>query len=137
MKDTLQLTLTALVDRIIPKDDWPSASENNVVPFIWNLLGHERRGDQAFVVAGLQALDVESAKRFSTTFAEAPAESQDALLTDIEKNRTQIDWPIAAARWFELLVSITQEGYYADRSNGANLEHVSWKMVGFEPRRPI
>ena len=38
--------------------------------------------------------------------------------------------------FFELMVTLTNEGYYTDPSNGSNLNGVSWKMIGYDPRVP-
>ena len=137
MRDILVHTLTALVDRIIPADDWPSASQNSVVPFISELLKNDLRSERQFVIDGIIALEEESKTRFSKSFAFLDAQSQDGILCDVENGRTETPWKLPSKLWFELMVRITQEGYYADRSNGANLEHISWKMVGYDPRRAI
>lgn len=130
-------TLIAAVDRIIPADAFPSASQNGVVTFIDRIFSDDLRTTAEPFVAGLAALDAESRARHGSAFAQLTTQEQDQLLTQIERGDTASVWSGSAARWFDQLVQLTHEGYYADPSNGANLECISWKMVGFEPgRRP-
>ncbi len=131
------LTLTAVIDRIIPADDYPSASENGVLVFLDRLLATDLASQRDLVNAGLVAIDAEAQSRHGLPFASLDADRQDALLTDIEANRVSTAWSVDARTWFQLLVRLTNEGYYADPGNGANLDRASWKMIGFDPRRPL
>lgn len=129
--------LIALIDRIIPKDDYPSASENGVVNFIANLLSGDLKDRAQEVVAGLDSLNEESLAAHGRGFVELTDAQKDALLLQMDEEEDFLAvWPIAPARFFSLMVRLTNEGYYADPGNGANVEGISWRMVGYEPRVP-
>ena len=57
------------------------------------------------------------------------------LVDDLEANRAHADWPIRPRDWLQAAAHRAAEGFYADPSNGANVDRASWAMVGF--RRTI
>jgi len=116
-------TLTAAIDRIVPADDFPSASQVGCVDFLLRLIQLEHLEDT--YRAGLDALEAQSVKS-GRSFVDFTPEQQDAQL--------QHGLPIKQRRFVELLARQTIEGYYADPGNGGNRDCVSWKMVGFEVR---
>jgi hypothetical protein len=130
-------TLDALIDRIIPKDDFPSASENGVGNFIRQILKTDLKHRAEEARLGLKSLNDEATVSKNQSFANLSADEQDQLLRIIEFGEdTRAVWPIPPKRFFEWIVQLTNEGYYADPSNGANLDCISWRMIGYEPRLP-
>jgi Gluconate 2-dehydrogenase subunit 3 len=136
-----RLTLGALIDRIIPADDFPSASQNGVGKFIEGILGAELAYRAEEVLLGLQSLEDEATERFKTPFTGLSAKQQDELLRDIEAGESlRAVWGYPARRFFELMVTLTNEGYYASPNFGANPQMISWKMIGYEtgvPATPV
>ncbi len=63
-------------------------------------------------------------------FAGAPAEEQDAVLSELEAGRLDLGG-FSSAIFFETLLANTIEGYFADPAYGGNRDMVSWRMVGF------
>ncbi len=108
-------TLTAVIDRIIPADDDPSASQAGVLHYLDQ---HPLTG----ISPGLASLDAESQAHYSRSFDTLSSGDQDALLTMHEQDA-----------WFTELVTLTMEGYYADPGNGGNRDEASWRMIGFNP----
>jgi hypothetical protein len=130
-------TLNALLDRIIPKDDFPSATENGVGHFVQHILQTDMKHRAEEVRLGLIALNDESIAFNNRPFTEQSADDQDHVLRLIEASENvRAIWPIAPTYFFELLVRLTHEGYYSDPSNGANVEEISWRMIGYESRIP-
>jgi hypothetical protein len=121
-------TLRATIDRIIPADDFPSASQAGGMRFIDRLF----RSDLAHRVDELRelldAIDAAAQTTHRRSFESLNPTEQDALLQAIERS--------TAGRHFAWLVEVVNEGYYADPGNGGNDGAVSWKMVGYEPRVP-
>lgn len=109
--------LEAVIDRIIPRDDDPGALDLGTPRFVRGILASEPR-DGALIEAGL-------ARLAETDFINADAAGRDALLLTIEHES-----------WFERLVTITSEGFYADPGNGGNDGARSWAMIGYEHRLP-
>lgn len=116
-------TLTAVVDRIVPRDDFPSASEAGVLDFLDRLIPLERLEET--YAAGLDAIEEQACERFLKSFADLKAEEQDEVLKGMETS-TEPD-----GRFVRLLIEQTIEGYYADPGNGGNRNRVAWDMVGY------
>src|SRR4051794_5296989 len=133
MDFTTDETLRALVDRIVPADDFPSAWEAGAGEFIQALLSGELRARASAVESGLRLLDAEAqARDGATTFADLRVEVQDALVTDLLARRTQVEWDAVAADTFlTLMVSLTTQGFYGDPDNAGNRDGVSWDMIGY------
>ena len=129
-----QRTLCALADRIIPADEFPSASELGALSFATDLFSTDLASAGGAVVAGLDSLHGEAHAIGGTEFAELTQEQQDALIQDLLQGNTRAEWKTSAATFLRLMIVVVNEGYYADPNNGGNAEGVSWKMVGFEVR---
>jgi gluconate 2-dehydrogenase gamma chain len=121
-------TLTAAVDRILPKDDDPGALETNVPEYIDRMLQtQELARMRADFVPGLAALDRRAQRMFKVPFAKAPDPQKDELLR-IFKDSPETS---GEARWYEMLVTLTLEGFLGDPSYGGNTNELGWKTVGF------
>jgi Gluconate 2-dehydrogenase subunit 3 len=148
MKDAMMLTeqqlatLRALVDRIIPADDFPSGWQAGVGDYLVGQFERDLRAQLDRYRAGLQALDAEAqaaggpstGSGQAARFAQLDAEQQDALLQRIEAGAVTTPWPINPAAFFQMVVEHSMEGFYSDPGNGGNRDGVSWRMIGFEVR---
>jgi hypothetical protein len=114
-------TFRAVLDRIIPEDDFPGALQSGVDGFILSLWDAGLVGESEIITEGLTQLDEAGAN----PFAGLPPEDQDALLAEL-----------AGERWFAVLCELAAEGFYADPGNGANPGAVSWRMIGYRPGLP-
>ena len=122
-------TLTAAVDRVLPRDEDPGALDANVPEYIDRILQTSQLEQmRAQFVPGLSALDRRCKSLHEKHFAEASAEQQDAVLT-IFKNSPEKS---GEARWYEILMVLVLEGFLGDPSYGGNQGEVGWKLVGFE-----
>ena len=124
--------MEAVANRVIPGDDWPSASENGVLDYLERYANEDAAVWSGLLEPGLRALEQEAAARHGRPFAALPAEAQDGLLRDVEQARVR-DWPVAAKRFFETFVALVAEGYYGSPEAGGNPEGKSWAMIGFRP----
>jgi gluconate 2-dehydrogenase gamma chain len=114
-------TLTAICDQIIPKDDFPSASEAGVLNYIdKQLVRHYRPHQEAYRV-GLEQAEAQSRKRFGKEFSELAAADQLGVVMDLERDQRG---------FFEMVRNHTLEGYYGSPRHGGNRDEVSWKMLG-------
>lgn len=125
-------TLRALVDRIIPVDDFPGGWEAGVGDY----LDRQFSGDLLPLVdlyrAGLDALDGEASATAGVNFGELAPAAQDALLRRVEAGDVAADWPVDPTAFFRTAVEHAAEGFYGDPGNGGNRDEVSWRMIGFE-----
>lgn len=126
-------TLRAVVDRLIPADDYPAGWAGGVEAY----LATHWQGDLArfapLIEAGLTALSVETHQRHDTLFPALSADQQDAILHAVAARQTATPWPVDPAQWLETLTNLAAEGYYSDPENGGNPAARAWQMVGFDP----
>jgi hypothetical protein len=106
-------TVEVLVDAIIPTDERsPGAKEARVADYI-DLLLSEQDDAKAAWLAGLEALDAESTKRFSAPFAKLTAAQIDTFLTDISRNEKEpADKRTPLETFFVTTKDATIHGYY-------------------------
>ena len=127
-------TLRALVDRIIPADDFPSGWQAGVGDYLAGQFERDLRSQLDRYRAGLDALDAEAQAGSGARFAELNPEEQDALLRRVEAGAVATDWPIDPVAFFRVAVDHAMEGFYSDPSNGGNRDGIAWRMIGFEVR---
>jgi gluconate 2-dehydrogenase subunit 3-like protein len=108
-------TLRAVVNCLVPADDFPGAYEAGVCDYLQTLFATDLRHEAEFFTAGLNNIDLEARTRFAKPFASLPPEQQTITLEAIQQ-RDQ--------RFFEMLVCTTAEGFYSNP--------ISWTMTGFE-----
>jgi gluconate 2-dehydrogenase gamma chain len=125
-------TLTAVVDCLIPPDDFPGAYDAGVCNYIEQLLNTDLAEHADFFRAGIDAIDSEALATYNAPFAALTPDQQISILKDIESGAVKTSWPIAPARFFVMLVNTTAEGYYSDPEQGGNRGRASWVMTGFE-----
>jgi hypothetical protein len=131
-----QQTLRAVVDRIIPPDDYPGAWESGVCDYLERQFERDLLPVFDTYSAGLVALEAESVARFQQSFHLLAATDQDAVLSHIEAGAVLTTWDVAPRCFFDLLVNTTAEGFYSNPEQGGNRNAVSWTMTGFEEPLP-
>lgn len=146
-----EAVLTAAVDRLLPRDDWPSASEAGVVDFLdyqlataWgqgeglfrqgpHAIGTETQGYQLpHTPAELyrEGLAAFAAQPELAGFAQSGPEAQDALLRQLEKDEIRLG-AIPGSTFFRTLRGDTLAGYFSDPIHNGNRDLVGWRMLGF------
>ncbi|PZO77982.1 MAG: hypothetical protein DI629_13170 [Mesorhizobium amorphae] len=118
-------TLRAVLDRIIPADEWPSATQAGVDRFVLALWRNGSDTSEAETLAGFAALDALAQETASESFAGCSEALQDAMLAAFTE-----------APWFRHLCELAAEGFYANPANGANPDAASWRMVGYRHGLP-
>ena len=125
-------TLQAVIDRLIPQDDYAGGWEAGVGDYIFGLLA----GDCASLIPlyrdGLTALDTEAQAAYSRPFDQLSGTDQDTLLKRVEAGQVETNWPVSPRQFFDRVLNQAMEGFYGDPGNGGNKGEVSWRMVGFE-----
>jgi gluconate 2-dehydrogenase gamma chain len=125
-------TIRAVVDCLIPPDDFPGAYEAGVCNYLERLLQTDLAEHADFFRAGIDAIDREALARYNARFEALTPDQQISVLTGIESGAVKTSWPVAPSRFFEMLVNTTAEGYYSDPQQGGNRGCASWVMTGFE-----
>lgn len=114
-------TLAAICDRIVPADDFPSASQAGVLTYIDRQLTRHYRRHQNAYRDGLQRANAMSIERFGRDLPGLSSEQQLEVVGAIEQQDRQ---------FFDLVRSHTLEGYYGSPRHGGNRDAVSWRMLG-------
>jgi hypothetical protein len=125
-------TLCAVLDRIIPPDDFPSATQNGVLQYLERQFDGDLQPLLETYHAGLDALHHECSEHYAQDFAHLAPPQQDIVLSRIERGEVAATWPVQPKQFFRLLTQHCAEGYYSDPGNGGNPQMASWKMVGFD-----
>ena len=141
----------AAVDRLIPRDDFPSATEAGVVVYIdRQLAGSYGRGDRMYLAGPIsrgapqqgyqlglapaqlyrRALDGLMTLPEGRTFDARSADEQDAFLKRLEAGGLVLNG-VPSAVFFETLLANAVEGYFADPMYGGNRDMAGWRMIGF------
>jgi gluconate 2-dehydrogenase gamma chain len=77
----------------------------------------------------LRAINTDLEKQ-GPMFSELSAEAQDAYLKSLEKDNHDLDG-VPSAVFFDMLLRMTVEGFFADPVYGGNRDMVAWRMIGF------
>ncbi|WP_201008592.1 GMC family oxidoreductase [Paenibacillus glycanilyticus] len=124
--------LKAVTDRLIPGDDWQSASDAGVLTYLERYAGQDAAVWAKVIEPGLRSLQEEAMRLHGKPFSELPAGKQDQLLQEAEADACR-DWPVSSKLFFDTLLNLTAEGYYGTPEAGGNREGKSWEMIGFRP----
>ena len=147
--------ITAAVDTLIPADDLsPSGSDCGVAAFIDRQLAGAfgngarlyRQGPflkakpelgyqlaltpREFFRAGIAAANEFSRKTYGKDFDRLSPQDREAAFKTMESGKA--DFPGFSSRmFFDALLQITMEGFFADPIYGGNRDKAAWKMVGY------
>lgn len=124
--------LEALVNRVIPPDDYPGGWEAGVGDYLFKQFERDLKPLLPVYALGLDALDTEAVASAGRPFVELSSVEQDALLTRVEVGDVRAAWVVDPINFFRMVVDHCAEGFYSDPGNGGNRGGVSWKMIGFE-----
>lgn len=123
--------LAALVDCIVPRDDFPSGTEAGVLSYLAAQFSRDLRPRCAHYRLGLDAVDAEARTAYGRPFVRLQTEERNRLLQSIEAGHVQARWPITPPVFFADMVGHVMEGFYGDPGNGGNRGAISWQMIGF------
>ena len=125
-------TLRALMNRIVPADDFPNAWDAGVGDYLARQFERDLKSQLDLYHLGLDALDAEAQAVAGKDFAELDDSTQDAILTRLEAGHVKSSWQVGPAKFFHTVVEHVTEGYYSDPGNGGNRDSIAWQMIGFE-----
>jgi len=145
----------AAADALIPADELtPSGSDCGIATFIdrqlasaWGggakmyrsgpfLKGKPEQGYQLsltpreFFAAGVVATNAWTNKAYGKDFDRLDAARREEALKALEAGKAELA-DFNGKQFFEALLAITMEGFFADPIYGGNRNKVAWKMVGF------
>ena len=83
-----------------------------------------------FFAAGVVAINGWTRKAYGKDFDRLPLKEREAALKELEAGKAALD-DFDGKQFFEALLQITMEGFFADPIYGGNRNKVAWKMMGF------
>ena len=147
--------MAAAADTMIPADELsPSGSECGVAVFIDRQLagaygngarlyrdgpfpkGKPELGYQLsltpreFFRAGIQSANEWTRKTYGKDFDRLAAAEREAALKAMESGKAEFSG-LSSRQFFDALLQITMEGFFADPIYGGNRDKAAWKMVGY------
>jgi gluconate 2-dehydrogenase gamma chain len=151
--------IEALVDRLIPADELtPGGRDLGCAVYIDRQLagpqgryegrymsgpfqkGTKQQGEQSPVTpaqhyrAALAALDRYCRDKYGKPFAPLADADKDTVIGGLEHGSIKLDGT-DSAEFFKLLLTDTQNGFFADPLYGGNRDLASWRMIGFPGAR--
>jgi gluconate 2-dehydrogenase gamma chain len=121
------LTIEAICEQIIPRDQDAGARDAGVVHYIDIQLTRHFKPHQVTYRQGLATVDSISQARQGRHFVSLAFAEQTGVLRDVQKY---------AKAFFDLIVSHTMQGFYGDPRHGGNRDAVSYKMLAL-PTPPV
>jgi gluconate 2-dehydrogenase gamma chain len=147
--------LEAAVDTLIPADQsGPGALEAGVLVFIDRQLGGEfGRGDRLYlqgpfaegtpeqgyqlrmtpaelIQAGIADVNAHTSDKYQSKFEALPGNVRADVFAALEQRHIELP-TVPGDVWFEMLLELTQQGFFSDPIYGGNRDKASWKMLGF------
>ena len=124
--------MRALMNRIIPSDDFPNAWEAGVGNYLARQFERDLQVHLEIYRLGLEALEAEALSVAGKGFGELDASVQDSILSHVESGQVTASWSVDPVKFFRAVTEHVMEGYYSDPGNGGNRDSISWQMIGFE-----
>ena len=97
------------------------------------VVGLERGEDltpREFFAAGVVATNAWTRKTYGKDFDRLTAKEREAALKDMEAGKATFD-DFNSKQFFEALLKIVMEGFFADPIYGGNRNKAGWRMVGY------
>ena len=147
--------IEAAVDTLIPTDSiGPGAAALGVASYVdRQIAGAYGKGDRLYlegpfgegtpqqgyqlrmtpaelIRAGIADVNNHAREKYKTTFDLLSAVERAAVMSELDRKKTELP-TVPTDAFFNLLLQLTIEGYFADPMYGGNKNKASWKMIGF------
>ena len=125
------ILLDALVEQIIPTDEWPGGKDAGVTNYIdTQLIGPYTRYQEDYR-KGLMAIQETCKVKFQKRFEQLPWDEQTRLLETMEDGKMEGEvWKDGFDRkFFDLIRNHSMQGYYGSPRHGGNKKNISYKMM--------
>ncbi len=116
-------TIAILADIIIPADEHSGSATDAGVPAFIEFIVKDKPDMQLPMRGGLRWVDVQAAKRFNTSFAEASQEQRIQIVDDIaypEKAKPELSQGVA---FFNLMRNLTATGFFTSKIGIKDLDY--------------
>jgi hypothetical protein len=131
LNDAQVATLRAMLDCIIPPDDFPGAVDAGVDEYVLRLANLNLIPNFQWFCECLDKVNDLSISAYAKSLVAVSFAESEALLKRMEAGEFDQAGPENLSDWFWQLCELAAEGYYADPGNGGNRNFAAWRMVGF------
>src|SRR6185436_10351876 len=98
-------TLRAVVDCLIPPDDFPGAYEAGVCDYLERIFQTDLAAQSELFLTGIDGIEAEALERFNKPFANLTPDQKASTLAAIESSDVKTSWSISPSLFFEMLVN--------------------------------
>jgi gluconate 2-dehydrogenase gamma chain len=84
-----------------------------------------------FFRAGIEATNAWTTKTYGREFDRLTPEQREEAMKALESGKAEFQGSFTSAFFFDQLLQLTMEGFFADPIYGGNKDKVAWKMIGF------
>ena len=125
------ILLDALVEQIIPTDEWPGGRDSGVTSFIDQQLTGPYTRYQEIYRRGLLTIQDTCKTKFQKRFEELHFEEQTRFLESMEAGKMEgVIWEKGFDRqFFRMIRDHSMQGYYGSPRHGGNKNNISYKML--------
>jgi gluconate 2-dehydrogenase gamma chain len=126
--------LDAIVEQIIPTDDFPGGKWANVSNFIDKQLNTYYRKHKLAYREGLAAFEKTIIQMKGKKFEELPFAEQTAMLEKMEAGEFSGDYwkNHSPAHFFDMVRQHSLQGFYGSPAHGGNRGYISYHMLGLD-----
>ncbi len=126
--------LDAIVEQIIPTDEFPGGKWANVSNFIDKQLDSYYKRYQAAYRAGLAAIEKSVQEMKGKKFEDLSFSEQTGILEKMEANEFSGDYwkDHSPSGFFDLMRQHSLQGFYGSPGHGGNRDFISYKMIGLD-----
>jgi gluconate 2-dehydrogenase gamma chain len=126
--------LDAIVEQIIPTDDFPDGKWANVSNFIDKQLNSYYKKHQIAYRDGLAAFEKTVIQLKGKKFEELSFDEQTAILEKMEKGELSGDYwkNHSQAGFFDMVRQHSLQGFYGSPAHGGNRGYISYQMLGLD-----
>jgi gluconate 2-dehydrogenase gamma chain len=126
--------LDAIVEQIIPTDEFPGGKWANVSNFIDKQLNTYYRKHQLTYREGLAAFEKTVIQMKARKFEELPFAEQTAMLEKMEAGEFYGDYwkDHSPANFFDMIRQHSLQGFYGSPAHGGNRGYISYRMLGLD-----
>lgn len=126
--------LDAIVEQIIPTDDFPGGKWANVSNFIDKQLDTYYKKHQLAYREGLASFEKTVIQMKGKKFEELPFAEQTELLEKMEAGEFSGDYwrDHSSANFFDMVRQHSLQGFYGSPVHGGNREYISYRMLGLD-----
>ncbi|MBC8004166.1 MAG: gluconate 2-dehydrogenase subunit 3 family protein, partial [Verrucomicrobia bacterium] len=123
--------IMAVCEQIIPKDEFPGATDAGVIHYIDRQLSGVFHYDQQTYRTGIQSLQSYCVAKTSAAFESLSADDQIRILKAMESNQvSETEWPEGKpSAFFNLVLTHSMQGFYGSPIHGGNKDYLSFEML--------